>query len=76
MTFSVNFNRKPQFGAVEINNVMINRFLSIEVLAEHSFPLELFPEENFRKGAAAAQFSCKLFQVRFVRNDSLSHEIP
>ena len=63
MTFPIDFNHQLQFRAVEIDNRVVDRLLSHELIAKHFSPLQVVPKQYFCKGAVVSEVSRALLQI-------------
>ncbi len=66
MTHPINFNGKHQLRTKEIYNKIVNRFLTMKVVAAHLLALQLTPEQYFGQCAVVAKVSCSLFEFGIV----------
>jgi hypothetical protein len=71
---AINLNRKTEFLAMEVHNVLVHRPLTIEVVTTHLFSPELCPEQRFRAGHIPAQCAGAFLQDGIVRDDPIPHD--
>ena len=69
MTLTINFNHQLQLRAVEIDNRVMDRLLSHELIAKHFSPLQVVPKQYLCKGAVVSEVSGALLQI-FAVEDS------
>ena len=68
MTFTVNLDRQLQLRAVEIDDEVMDRLLSHELIAKHFSPLQMVPKQNLCKGAVVSEIPGALLQVSAVED--------
>ena len=68
MTFAVNLNRQLQLRAVEVDNEVMDRLLSHELIAKHLSPLQMVPKQNLCEGAVVSEIPGALLQVSAVED--------
>jgi hypothetical protein len=70
---TIDFNREFEGFAVEINDEVVDRALTIEVVAQHLFAFEVLPQLAFTGGHIVPQSAGAFFEDRVVRDDGISH---
>jgi hypothetical protein len=68
MTFAVNLDRQLQLRAVEIDDEMMNRLLSHELVTHHFSPLQIVPKQHLCKGAVVSEFPRTLLKIFAVED--------
>ena len=73
MRHTINLQNQFQHWAVEIHHEMVNRLLSVEIIAKHLLSFEGIPQEDLSQCAVLSQDSCELLQLWVIRENPLLH---
>jgi len=76
MTSTVDFYRKLQILAEEVDDVLVYRPLAIKVVSEELLPFETLPQQNLGECHVPPEFPGVLYELRIVGDYPSSHNLP